>query len=213
MQPVITWLSGKRNYTVGAIIYNVYGKDDALKTLLAKGYSQHSYDKLVAALTTITQTQERLPLYTPPADEQSEMPESNDDVLQALRDEWLPLYKQMNYQIGQLDKYGDDNSPEAQNYRKPIAAEVLGLEQRIIKIWQKRDHYAKTGQLPEAKISNSKFQIPTDPVELGKTIESHKKSIRRYKQWIREKVNDPNRPKWVVKLGKFEEELKMMTNG
>lgn len=210
MQPLITWLSGSKHYTTGCIIYNVYGSDELLKKQLAKGYTEHNQSRLQAAIVAIT-AQQRLPIYTPKADDQFIMPESNDAVLQAFRNEWLPLYKKMNYLVAQTDKYGDDNSIEAVNYRWDCAKQILQLEQQVMKIWARRDKYARTGELDEVKVKD--FVVPTEPLKLANTINAHKRYVRRYRQWITEKPNDAKVAKWTLKLQQMEEELKMMLNG
>jgi hypothetical protein len=92
------------------------------------------------------------------------MPQSKDPVLQALRNEWQPLYQRMNYLRHELDRVtttaefplyevGNDpgNSPEEISKREPIAFEILELEQQCMRIWARRDHYLQQGKLPEVK--------------------------------------------------------------
>lgn len=209
-QPLRTWLQGNRDYNVGVILFNTYGKDDALKKALASGSSAHNQARLLQAIQAIVEVPASLPVYTPPADHQGEMPDSADSVLQAFRDQWLPLYKQMTYLQGQLDRYGPENSADAKAFRHTTALEILELEQRINKIWQQRAAYAKTGDLVADQPADD---IPTDPLELAKLIGKTQRYIRRYKQWIKERPADKNRVKWDIKLRELEALLKTLTHG
>jgi len=59
------------------------------------------------------------------------MPDSTDNVLMALKNEWMPLYQSMNYKRHQLDRY-QNNSAKAIAERKLLAFEVIELEQKYL---------------------------------------------------------------------------------
>ena len=179
MQVIKNWLAGNMNYIAGRCIYSVYGSDDALKKIFSLFETDIRRREMVKAIQRIiTNNTGALPLAEPAAKE-TDMPESSNPVLQALRNEWLPLYQDMNYKRHQLDKWGDVNTGPVKRMRYDLAVEVLGIEQQCMVIWARRDYYIKHGKLPEVK--EKKLQLPTDPVELGKLIEGTKKNVRRNK--------------------------------
>jgi hypothetical protein len=214
--PLQTWLQGSQHYGVGVILYNTYGKDDVLKKQLAKGCSTHNQHKLKQAvediLSQLTTHDSRLPLYTPPADQQSEMPGSTDAVLESFRQQWLPLYKRMTYLQAQLDRYEAENTTEAINFRHTTAKEILEIEQQVTQIWQQRDYYAKHGELPMNNEQPSTTNIPDDPAERAKMILNTKKAIQRCKRSIKQKPADKKLVRWTIDLQEKEELLKKLLN-
>jgi hypothetical protein len=192
MELIKKWLSGNRNYIVGAVLYKKFGSDEKLKKLFESRPDAYSQKRLVEELTKMADNKRPpvAPLITDHSS-RSEMPQSKDPVLKALRNEWLVPYKRMCYLQAELDRVttddsfplydvNDKNSPEAIAKRKPIAFEILELEQQCMQIWARRSHYEKNGSLPEVK--EQEEAVPTDPVELGKLIEATKRNIRRNKQ-------------------------------
>src|SRR5690242_1108235 len=137
-----TWLGGTQNFIAGRSIYKKLGDDDRLKRIFEKGESAVSKKLLIEALTKLLDepTQPTKP-FTPAIDTVADtMPESTDAILQALRNEWMPLYSRMNYLRGQLDAFGDSNEMQHISARQAIAFEVLSIEQECMRIWAKRDY-------------------------------------------------------------------------
>lgn len=202
MELIRKWLSGNRNFIVGAVLYKKFGTDEKLKKLFSgipDAYSQkrlaEELEKLVAKPKVVLQSKQSR------QGDADDMPESKDPVLKALRNEWLPLYKKMCYLQSELDRY-EGNSQEEIAKRKPIAFEILELEQECMKIWARRGYYEKNGSLPEVK--EQEEAIPTDPVELGKLIEATKRNIRRNKQLSED---HPDNTVYPLKQRQYEEKL------
>lgn len=178
-KPVHNWLAGPRNFHVGAALYNAFGKDGKIKTLLAKGKSPATEKILHDALSAMAAAPPEKPVKPPPEVQAfNPMPESADTVLQALRNQWLPLYQQMNYLRHQLDAIRG-NTPEKIEQRRPMALEILALEQQCMHIWGQRAYYEEHGQLPGAPAEEKQPDIPTDPLQLGIYVENLKRQIRR----------------------------------
>jgi hypothetical protein len=151
MDLIKKWLSGKRNYIVGAILYKKLGADEKLKKLFASKPDAYSQKRLEEELEKLLEKPTRpLPL-THQHSDGIEMPDSTNPVLKAIRNEWLTPYKRMCYLQGELDRI-EGNSPEAIAKRKPIAFEILELEQECMKVWERRKHYEKEGKLPEVRV-------------------------------------------------------------
>lgn len=201
MELIKKWLSGKRNYLVGAVLYKQLGTDEKLKKLFEGKATEHLQQLLEDSLSALL---EKPKVVLQPAAKKSdadEMPKSADPVLEALRQEWLVPYQKMNYLRHELDRY-PDNTDEQIAKRKPICAEILELEQQCMQVWARRDHYLKEGKLPEVK--NNELVLPEDPIALGKLIESLKRNVRRNKQ-LAEK--HPGNAVYPHKVKQYEAEL------
>lgn len=192
MQIVQNWLNGPKNYYVGIAIYETIGTDDLLKELFDKGETPYSKKRLEAELRAFLDSggTEILPQATD-EQESSEMPPADDAILNAIRDEWQPLYQEMNLLRHKLDQY-QGNSEQMIAERDPIAFAILELEQRCMAIWDKREHYLKHGRLPD--VEQDELAIPTDPVELGKFLENLKKNIRRNRKKM---ADQPGKPEYA----------------
>lgn len=184
MQVIKHWLTGNRNFHVGKAIYAIVGDNPSIKSLLDQGETPFAVDKLTDYLVHFSI--EKLTNAQAPAPVDS-MPDSDNSILIAIKNEWLPLYQKINYLRHSLDApalkgeekakaFVDENSDEAINYRFPIAKEILDLEKRVMLIWDKREHYLQHGSLPFEQ--DKKQEIPTDPLELAALITSIKKNIR-----------------------------------
>lgn len=196
------WLNGTRNYTVGTILYNQFGHDEAVKKQLATGKSDYTAKVLLESINKLlngdevkTAIEKQLPVH-------ELMPDDADMVLQALKNEWMPLYTQMNYKRHELDKYLEDETDAANTKRGTLAMEILTLEKQCISIWQKRDHYLKHKTLPGKNID-------TEPVigkfEAANRISNLKIYVRRYKNILSRLPGDANAAQL---LNTYEKELK-----
>jgi hypothetical protein len=193
MDLINKWLSGKKNFHVGAILYKKFGTDEKLKKLFEGKPDPYTQKRLEEALVTLAQ-KPKVVLQSPSKTESDEMPASVDPVLSSIRQQWRPIYQRMNYLRHELDKY-EGNSPEVIAKREPIAFEILDLEQQCMVIWKRRRHYEQHGSLPDVKPVEA--PLPDDPVELGKMIETAKRNIRRNKQYAAEYPNNPSYPQRV----------------
>jgi hypothetical protein len=208
MQIIVNWLKGSRNFQIGATLYKTFGTNQALKNLLEKGETKFCKDLLVEELQSLLEREEPVELpEDPDPDETRVMPDSPDDILQAIKNEWTPLYQRMNYLRHALDKDFDDmNSEAAIAYRKPIAFEILELEQQCEHIWAKRKYYLKEGKLPDVK--ENKLEVPEDPVQLANLINNTKKNIRRNRKLMNE---NPDMPKYTQLYISYKTFYKLIT--
>lgn len=172
---VRAWLAGAQNFIVGRALYKQIGTDDNVKQQLLKGENAGTIALLRNAMQALLEQPAQKAIIGD--SRASEMPASDDTVLKALREEWLPLYARMNYLRAAIDKYGESNLPEVVAAREPVAFEILQLEDQCEQIWSKRSHYLEHGSLPELK--QEEFTIPEDPRELAKLLQNIPRNIRR----------------------------------
>jgi hypothetical protein len=209
MQIIKNWINGNKNFIVGKVLYNTLGTDESIKNLLNKGQSPISVKVLFDAMEKLQSTwnNPEHKQQTTAAVETAVMEDSSNNILQALKNEWLPLYQKMNLLRHQLDKdFNDINCHVAIQYRKPIAHEILALEQECIAIWKKRDYYLQYKKLPNT--TEKKLAIPTDPIKLAKLIDTIKKNIRRNRKLSRD---FPKEPKYAQAYNNYKIAFKTVT--
>lgn len=207
-QLIEIWLSGIRNYTAGTILYRQYGTDKDLLHLFDGPKTQYRLQKLADALQQLINPQQEqqqpaqaiVEPYTP-------MPDAPDnDVLTAIKNQWMPLYTEMNYKRHQLDQYLDDESPAAMKMRAKLAMEILINEQKCMAAWQQRDYYLKHRQLPGNDITADDEPI-IDQFKAGKRLQTLQVYIRRYKAKIK---YDTANPVYPQKLNQYQKEYDIL---
>jgi hypothetical protein len=202
------WLQGKQNFIVGKVLYEILGTDAAMKNLFAKGESGFAKKKMVDALEGIRHKAEggRKTLYPTPSTLHLSMPDSDDKVLHSLNTDWKEKYSRMNLLRHKLDEFGERNDDDARNACYTLCKEVCEIEQDVMFLWKQRDEYLQTGRLPVVK--ESKIEIPTDAIELGKFIENRKKDIRRNRKKM---IDEPGVAKWAQMYNDHKELYKKAT--
>jgi hypothetical protein len=200
------WLHGKQNFIVGKVLYEILGTDAAMKNLFAKGESAFAKKKLHDVLSALNEKKVRRTLTTYDLPLTTAMPDSDDKVLHSLNTDWKEKYARMNLLRHKLDEYGERNDVDALNACKDLCKEICEIEQDVMFLWKQRDEYLQTGRLPVVK--ESKIEIPTDPVELGKFIENRKKDIRRNRKKM---IDEPGVAKWAQMYNDHKELYKKAT--
>ena len=191
MQIIHNWLNSKQNFIVGRLLYEQFGTDKDFKNLLKQnGETPFNKKKLKEDPSAIANGTIKKAVAGLSADiSTKEMPAGNTPLPQALNKEWKPLYMKMNFLRHQLQSFGSDNSPETIKKADPICQEILSLEKQCVKIWAKRDHVLQHGRLPEVK--HNDFEIPSEPIALGRYVENCKRQIRRHRANVIKKPTDP----------------------
>jgi hypothetical protein len=187
-------------------LYKQFGTDEALKKLFQGKPDAYLQKRLEEELSVLMEKPKVVLQSAVKKGDADEMPKSTDPVLEALRNEWMPLYSRMNYLRHELDRY-EGNTEEETAKRQPIAFEILELEQKCMAIWTKRDHYLEHGQLPEVK--ENEEPLPEDPLQLGREIETTKRNLRRNKQ-LAEK--HPDNAVYPLKVKQYEAKLQRILN-
>lgn len=200
MKLISKWLEGSRNYHIGAVLYKHFGTDAKLKALFQTSPDKFKHDRLIKELVSIYGKHPAAILAMANADP-DQIQKSNDPILEAIRNEWLPIYQRMQYLRHELDRF-KGASKKAIEQRHHIAKEILALEQTCMSIWAKRDHYLESGKLP---VETKEKPLPMDPAELGRLIESTKRNIRR-NQLLAKKY--PDNTVYASKLIHYQQQLK-----
>lgn len=201
MKIIADWLNGRRNYTVGCILYNRFGSDDELKILFERGKTDFTESKLLECLKEMvvpTKKEEKIKEVAV-----EKFPESKNKVLISLRDQWMPFYTEMNYKRHQLDKFLFQKTDAAMKRRAKLAMDILNLEKRCMFIWQQRDHYIEFGRLPQQE----KAEPVIDPGRIAERYIKVQSYLRKYKMHIR---REPGNPRFIALLQKYENEFEVL---
>lgn len=204
-QLLINWMNSGRSYIVGSILYDKFGHDESVKKLLKTGKSQYTEKALLSAIQSMLKDDS--PKKESPIEITSgmeKMPESDDNVLQALRKEWMPAYTEMNYKRHQLDQYLEDETDKAVMQRSALAKSILELEQYCMSVWAKREHYIKYSSLPGTSIEK---EVISDPFAAANRISNVKVYIRRYRSELKK---NPGNAKAAEMLNHYQQELKQL---
>jgi hypothetical protein len=202
MYVIDQWLNGKKNYVVGCVLYRLFGKEPQVKKLLAAGETPFAREVLERKLREIN----KQPVVTAQVVRDSqEMPGGADPVLESLKREWLIPYQRMNYLRHNLDSI-KGNTPEAIALRKPMAFEILELEQRCVQIWEKRDRYVATGTLPD--VPKKELELPENPIELARLLDTVRRNITRNRGKMKQ---FPEEPKYALLYDRYKAQYKQIT--
>lgn len=199
MKLITDWLNGKRNYTYGCILYSRFGMDDELKQLFEKGKTPYTEKKLLESMQALA---------VPDIDKKKEpaaryaesFPASHNKVLNSLRDQWMPLYTEMNYKRHQLDKFLFQKTGAAMIRRAKLAMEILQLEKKCMLVWAQRDFYNEFGHLPQME----KAEPVVDPAKLADRYKNVQCNVRRYRMLLK---RDPGNPRHIANMQKYEKEF------
>ena len=219
MRTVQNWLKSSRNYHAGLVIIQPYCTDKKLWQWITAGNTPDRLKKLVELAEQLvsekpkaTVIQVAIPQIRSTTDRSltqrvTEMPLSDDPILQSIQLEWKAPYTRMKFLQQKLDEYGESNRPEDVAACYSICKEIVELDAEINAVWAKRDYYLEHGKLPD-QTAPDEFVVPTDPKELAKVIEATKKGIRRNRLKAK---NEPDNPAHVERYLLYKQRYKLLT--
>ncbi len=205
MNPIRDWLSSDRNYVEGVRLYLEFGQDKDLKRLLTvEAETPFKRSKLEKALREVLQGREL------PTPEEKESPArvsqkswpadaAPDDVLKALRSEFLTHFKRMQDLRSQLLLI-----PTVEE-RGEAAFEILRLDALCDEIFDQRDHYLAHGKLPSEPEVDS--EIVVEPKRAYQRMDTLKRYIRRETRNLARKPGNSaaaaRRMKWIKEFNTY----------
>jgi hypothetical protein len=170
---ITDWLS-RKDYIEGVRIYLKHGQDPALKKLFtSEQKTAYKEQRLERALGEILRGTE----VVKPAEKPTisitmkswPIEAAKDDVLKALRSDWLRKFKEMQDLRSQLMLLPNDDQ------RGEAALNILRLDDECDQIYAKRDYYLEHGTLPAAP--EEEFII--DPILAAQRMQTLHRYIRR----------------------------------
>ena len=194
MQPIKDWLNGKRDYAAGVALYMQYGDDPAMKSLFKEYRTSFKEKKLVellkGLLITVGAVKEAVVEKSEKIKTETHgWPEKMTRELQALKDTWQPLYKEMMnltarlYDVALLGKQDKNKEIEAGQ----MSHRILDLRDQIREIYSDRDHYIKHGCFP----GKEQLFVPVvDPLKLAE----RRLTVRRYLTRLNRELSKNDKP-------------------
>lgn len=173
MDDIKAWLDD-RDYEQGVNLYLKHGQDPVLKKLFtAEMETAYKRQRLERALRDILSGNQVIkPAENPLATISIKawpVEAAKDDVLRALRADWLRKFKEMQDLRSQLMLMANDQ------IRGEAAHRILQLDDECDEIYQKRDYYIEHGKLPEEKHE----EYIVDPIQAAARMETLRKYLRR----------------------------------
>jgi hypothetical protein len=206
MEEIRTWLNCGRKYDEGVMLYLQYGKDQQLKRLFTiEEESDFKRKKLVDALQLLIKGTPVPPPQVKPAvviqktfDNPSKWPQQMDEVVNALFQQWKPMFAERN------DLFIRLWTPARAGYESEagrIAHQILDLDDEIDLIYEKRDQYLKHGTLVEEK-KPKKWVV--DPIKQAVKLKNHERYARDFRAKLKK---NPANVKAAEKLKEHEEAI------
>lgn len=193
MQEIRDWLQSK-DYLEGISLYLEHGQDPVLKNLFtAEKGTPYKQQRLEQALRQILAGTEVVRPEERPASifvKSWPIEAAKDDILKALRAEWLKAFKEMQDLRSQLMLLANDDQ------RGEAAHRILELDDLCDHIYGKRDYYLEHNQLPAAP----KEELVVDPVKAAKRMEVLRRYIRRERTSLKK---DPSNVGAAARKQKF----------
>ena len=205
MTEIRDWLSSGRNYIEGVRLYLHYGQDPDFKVLLTEeAETPYKRTRLEKALREVLKgvevaktVEEKLPARISEKSWPAEA--AKDDVLKALRAEWLTHFKAMQDLRSQLLLL-----PTVQE-RGEAAFEILRLDALCDEIYDRRDFYLQHGTLPQLKSTQS--EVIVDPAKIMQRMENLKRYIRRETANLEKNPGDADaaarKKKWIQEYNTY----------
>lgn len=194
------WLNSDRDYKRGVEVYNAHGTNINLKRLFARPYSRYSHEKLIYELMQIANNQQEQESYVKRFQTvQTPQPTRTEDFAKREPQKQIdysnlpPQLNQLNIKKGQL--YHEASYCHAQMHRMESDEERFEYAKKIVSnfriidgIWEKLDHFQKTGTLLTDKTNDVDLET-LDEAQLIK----HRNNLRAHISKLKKKshrVND-----------------------
>lgn len=204
MEVIREWLE-HCDYEEGVRLYMRYGKDPVLLQLFEEAYTPFKQKRLEKALTDLLESATKPAtvkeaivshIQQPVFREHKGWPGVKDHVVQALHDEWYPLFVKLKHLEHSIYEVAKRDEAEAGR----MAHEILDLDEQCDALYGKRDHYISTGTLP----SSEKKEVVVDAIKWPLMLANAERMVRLYKNKIKKK---PGVLKYLEFLKKWEGEV------
>lgn len=193
MQSIADWLQSK-DYIQGVRLYIEHGQDPVLKNLFTaeKGtpYKEQRLERALRDILAGTEIVKPEDQPSTPMIKSWPIEAAKDDVLKALRAEWLKAFKEMHDLRSQLMLLANDDQ------RGEAAFRILELDDLCYHAYSKRNYYLEHGMLPAEKPP----EFIVDPVKAAKRMQVLQRYIRRERTFLQK---DPANTAAAARRKKF----------
>jgi hypothetical protein len=212
VEDIRKWFGGSKDYDAGVALLLQHSQDQKLRRLFViEGATDFKrkllHDTLRKMLTAPKQAEPPKPVEqaVKSLKTQGKWPADKDPVVQALFNEWKPLFSEMNslqsriYEVAIAGLQDDARRTEA----GAMAHRILDLDDMCEDIYQKRDHYLATGVLPA--IQQPPVAEVVDPKKWPLALQNARRYVREFRIKVRK---NPTNAKQAAKLQHWEKMVK-----
>lgn len=159
------WLNGDQNYRLGVEIYNRFGANDFLKSILAEGEDDYNQERLIEELKELLKSTDNIEAEPSPKLQRvmyedvkaSELPNTPAEVKEAII-ERKRLYFEARDAHSQLKALRILPGVEMKEKRKQMAKLILQNFDLIKPLWDTTNFYDEFRRLPEPKQKEEEVQ-------------------------------------------------------
>lgn len=207
-EAILQWINSRQHYDTGVALYEAHGNDFAIKRMLGQGHSPFRQKVLVNALRAIAAD------YSPRLDKPNPCEPTGDKALRKevpqepnpgettevnpshlhdpFRSEWVPLFVEMNTLRHQLRYIPTDAE------RAEAAVRILKLREQCKAIWERRDYFQRTGEMPPP------IELNVEPSADPNLLQRRLNNVATYITKARKAVDaDPTNEKKAAKLAQY----------
>jgi hypothetical protein len=207
------WLNSKREYHAGAILYSLYGSNDALKNLFLNGPTPYNTSKLLEELKALyyaaTETDEKPVSHRPPKVYTKPYRTIDNELVTACDTKAKNLYKElMNkravlFNLCKCEMDEDENAPDKVKQRGKLAFELLEINYAVDKAYDELAYVRTNGTLPgdEPPVQEKYSLLPDAMVK--HEIDNLRKNLNKIKK-------KPVTPQRLVAIKEHEDNLKKL---
>lgn len=163
VESIKDWINNGMPWRMGVALYKAHGENEYLKKVFDQGESQYRKRELEKALREILRNAKPVELVATTTEPVKQIiiqttadDPLHDDREDPYREQWLPLYIEMNTWRHKLRLLPTDEE------RGKAAFRIIYLEELCEKYWEKRDYYLQTGQHLPDKPTDTASPIVTD---------------------------------------------------
>lgn len=209
MDAIRSWLKGPKHYNDGAALYLKHGTDIKLKRVFREAESPFKKQLLEDTLRKMLQKQvvveekqaeQKVVAIASVGWPEKKWPDERDNILQALWEQWKPLFAEMMYlcnTIYDVAKAGETDAAKKIEAGK-MAHRILDIDEECDEIYRKRDHYLQHQALPQEEKA---MELVVDPLKIPLALQNEQRYVRDYKNKLKK---DPTNIKAAEQLKKHE---------
>lgn len=131
----------------------------------------------------------------------------NDPVLQALFDQWRPLYAALmsaQHRVYEVALQAENGNTAKEMEACQLAHQIIDLDNQLDDIYARRNHFLQHGHLPELFVEK---EVVGDPVRWATERQNAMRYIREYRTKIKKDPTNKLVPKWEQKIQDWQKEV------
>lgn len=220
MQDVKDWLNSKPyNYEKGVRIYLQYNRDPLIIALFREDETDFKRQRLIGLMQAFSEKVNTLQPASPaslkpilqdlsPISHKGWPNPITDPVIQALWEQWRPIYARMmtlQAQVYEVACQGEQGNTYKSIEAGQMALEILSLDEQCDEFYAKREYYQRYGRLPDTQQVEEVLIV--DPIKWITQLKNAERYVRDYRLKLKNDPDNKNAHKWATKLNQYQAEV------